>query len=51
MNRHKPGKSAASMMLFSLLRVQDNNILPNWHGETAGLCFDCLEDGDLIWKY
>ena len=35
------------MMVFSLLRVQDNNILPKWYGEITGLCFDCPEDGDL----
>ena len=29
-------------MLLSLLRVQDNNILPKWYEETTGLCF-----GDL----
>ena len=35
------------MMLLSLLRVQDNNILPKWHEETKGLYFDGPEDGDL----
>ena len=47
MNGHKPGKSTTSTMLLSLLRMQDNNILPKWYEETTGLCFDCLEDGDL----
>ena len=47
MNRHKPGKSTTGMMRFSVLRVEDNNILPKWFEETAGLCFDCLQDGDL----
>ena len=46
MNQHKPVKSTTGMMLLSLLRVQDN-ILPKWYEETTGLCFDCLEDGDL----
>ena len=47
MNSHKPGKSTTDMMLLSLLRVQDNSILPKWYEETTGHCFDCLEDGDL----
>ena len=46
-NRHKPGESTTGMMLLSLLRVQDNNILPRWCEETTGLCCDCPEDGDL----
>ena len=46
-NRHEPGKSTTGMMLLSLLRVQDNNILPKWYEKTTGLCFDCPEDGDL----
>ena len=46
-NQHKPGKSTTGMMLLSLLRVQDNNILPKWYEETTGLCFDCPEDDDL----
>ena len=45
-NRHKPGESTSGMMLLSLLRVQDNNILTKWYGETAGLYFDYPEDGD-----
>ena len=47
MTGHRPGKSTTSMMLLSLLRVQDNNIVPKWYEETTWLCFDCLEDGDL----
>ena len=47
MNQHKPGKSTTDMMLLSLLRVQDHNILPKWYEETARLCFDCPEDVDL----
>ena len=35
------------MLFLSLLRVQDNNILPKWYEETSGLCFDCPEDGDM----
>ena len=46
-NWHKPGKSTTGMMLPSLLRVQDNNILPKWYEETIGLYFDCSENGDL----
>ena len=46
-NRHKPGKSTTSIMFLYLLRVQENNILPQWYEETTGLCFDCPEDGDL----
>ena len=29
------------MVLLSLLRVQDNNILQKWCEKTAGLCLDC----------
>ena len=47
MNRHKPGKSTTDMMLLSLLRVQDHNILPKWYEESTRLCFDCPEDADL----
>ena len=46
-NRHKPEKNTTGMLLLSLLRVQDNNILPKWYEETTALCFDCPEDGDL----
>ena len=46
-NQHNPGKSTTGMMLPSLLRVQDNNILSKWYEETTGLCFDCPADGDL----
>ena len=35
------------MMLLSLLRVQDNNILLKGYEETTGLCFDSPEDVDL----
>ena len=48
---NKPGKSTTGMMLLSLLRVQDNNILPKWYEETTGPCFDCPEDGDLHIPY
>ena len=37
-NQHKLWKSTTGMMLLSLLRVQDNNILPKWYEETTGLC-------------
>ena len=37
MNRHKPGKNKTGMMLLSLLRVQDNVILPIWYEETTRL--------------
>ena len=47
MNLRKPGKNTTDMMLLFLLRVQDNNVLPKWYEDTTGLCFDCLEDGDL----
>ena len=46
MNPNKPGKSKRVMMLLSLLRVQDNNILPKWYEETTRLYFVCPEDGD-----
>ena len=35
------------MKLLSLLRVQDNNVLPKWYEKTTRLCFDCPADGDL----
>ena len=44
MNRYKPEKSTTGTILLSLLRVQDNVILPKWYEETTGLCFDCPED-------
>ena len=47
MNWHKPRKSTTGMMLLSVLRVQDNNILAKWYEETTGICFECLEDGDM----
>ena len=34
-------------MLLSLLRVQDNNILPKWFEEITGLRVEFLVDGDL----
>ena len=46
MNQRKPRRSTMDMMLLSLLRVQDNYILPKWCEETAGL-FCCPEDGKL----
>ena len=36
MNGHKPGKSRTSMMLLSLLRVQENNIVPKWYKTLLG---------------
>ena len=32
---------------LSQLRLHDKIILLKWHGETSGLCFEHLEDGDL----
>ena len=46
-NQNKHGKSTVGMMLLSMLRVQENNILSKWYKETTVLCFDGLEDGDL----
>ena len=37
-NGHIPRKSTTGMMLLSLLRVQDYNILPRWYEEITGLC-------------
>ena len=46
-NWHKPEKSAMGMMLLSLLRVQNDIILPKWYKESTRLCFDCPQDGNL----
>ena len=47
MKQHKPGNSTTGMILLSLLRMQDNIILPKWYEYTSGICFDCPDDGDL----
>ena len=47
MTQHKVKKSTTSMILLSLLRVQDNIILPKCYEKTTGICFDSPEDGDL----
>ena len=55
MDRRKPGKSITGMMLFSLLSVQDSNILPKWYEETTGLCTYYLNPpADIFiygWRY
>ena len=47
MKQHKPGNSTTGMILLSLLRMQDNIILPKWYEDTSGICFDCPDDGGL----
>ena len=51
MDRRKPGKSITGMMLFSLLSVQDSNILPKWYEETTGLCTYYLNPPAAIFIY
>ena len=51
MDRRKTGKRITGMMLFSLLSVQDSNILPKCYEEATGLCTYYLNPPPAIFIY